>query len=91
VKRSGVSRRTIYELFDGKEAIFRASHAWALAALRRDLHGTGPSRSARPDVAIAAMLNWAAAEPSQALLVPRGTTISLKNCLSCPSACFSHR
>jgi len=72
VERAGVSRRTVYDLFDGKEAIFRAAHARALGALRRHLGGAGvvgDSEPARPDVSLAAMLVWAAAEPDPALLV----------------------
>ncbi len=72
VERAGVSRRTVYELFDGKDAIFRAAHARALAALSWRLHGAGAvgeSEAVRPDITLAALLAWAAAEPSQALLV----------------------
>ncbi len=72
VERAGVSRRTVYELFDGKDAIFRAAHARALAALSQRLHSAGAVgdyEAARPDMALAALLAWAADEPSQALLV----------------------
>lgn len=72
VERAGVSRRTVYELFEGKEAIFRAVHARALGALRRrlrDAGSAGGSDPPRPDVALVALLAWATAEPAQALLV----------------------
>jgi AcrR family transcriptional regulator len=72
VERAGVSRRTVYELFDGKEAILRAAHARALGALRRRLGDGGSVRdsdSPRPAAALAALLAWTHAEPTPALLV----------------------
>jgi AcrR family transcriptional regulator len=72
IERAGVSRRTVYDLFDGKEAIFRAAHAQALGAVRRHLGGSclaGDSERAQPDVALAGLLAWAAAESGPALLV----------------------
>lgn len=72
VELAGVSRRTVYELFDGKAAIFRAAHAGALAALRRRLReadSAGMPGPPQPDAALAALLAWAAAEPAPALLV----------------------
>ncbi len=69
VERSGVSRRTVYELFDGKAGIFDAAHVRALVSLRDCLRGTGSSRPTQPGDVIAALLAWGAAEPSQALLV----------------------
>ena len=68
VKRAGVSRRTVYDLFDGKDAIFRAAHSGALASLRRRLRNAG-SRPVRLDAALDALLTWAVAEPDPALLV----------------------
>ncbi len=72
VEGAGVSRRTVYDLFDGKEAIFHAAHTRALASLRRRLPGVGSagdSEPARTNVALSALLAWATAEPTQALLV----------------------
>lgn len=74
VERAGVSRRTVYDLFDGKEAIFRAAHTRALASLRRrlrDAGSVGDSKAACPDITLTlvALLAWATAEPAQALLV----------------------
>lgn len=79
VESAGVSRRTIYELFDGKEAIFRAAHTRALASLRRRLRGVGSagdSEPARTNVALSALLAWATAEPTQALLIFAPTLVA---------------
>lgn len=79
VERAGVSRRTVYDLFEGKEAIFRAAHARALGTLRRHLRGAGSaggSNPPRPDVALVALLAWATAEPTQALLIFAPTLVA---------------
>lgn len=79
VERAGVSRRTVYDLFDGKEAIFRAAHTRALASLRQRLPGVGSagdSEPARTDVALSALLAWATAEPAPALLVFAPTLVA---------------
>ncbi len=79
VERAGVSRRTVYDIFDGKEAIFRAAHTRALASLRRRLRGAGSagnSEPIRPDITLAALLAWATAEPTQALLVFAPTLVA---------------
>lgn len=79
VERAGVSRRTVYDLFDGKEAIFCAAHTRALASLRRRLRGVGSagdSEPARTNVALSALLAWATAEPTQALLVFAPTLVA---------------
>jgi AcrR family transcriptional regulator len=72
VESAGVSRRTIYELFDGKDAIFRAAHGRALTALGRSLRDAerlDTAGRAGAETSLAALLDWAAAEPAPALLV----------------------
>jgi AcrR family transcriptional regulator len=79
VEGAGVSRRTVYDLFDGKEAIFRAAHTRALASLRRRLPGVGSARDSEPartNVGLSALLAWATAEPTQALLVFAPTLVA---------------
>jgi AcrR family transcriptional regulator/DNA-binding MarR family transcriptional regulator len=69
VARAGVSRRTFYELFDGREDCFLAAFEWGVAQARRVVVGAyGSRRSWRDRVrhGLAALLAFLDAEPELA-------------------------
>jgi AcrR family transcriptional regulator/DNA-binding MarR family transcriptional regulator len=69
VTRAGVSRRTFYELFDGREDCFLATFEWSVAQMRRVLaRAYRPHRSWREGArhAVAALLLLLDSEPGLA-------------------------
>ncbi|HET6571037.1 MAG TPA: TetR/AcrR family transcriptional regulator [Solirubrobacterales bacterium] len=71
IEPAGVSRRTFYELYPGKQGAFLAAHEGALAELTERVSvatGSLPWRRA-VEAAIAAALAFAAASPERALLL----------------------
>ncbi|HWX87972.1 MAG TPA: TetR/AcrR family transcriptional regulator [Solirubrobacteraceae bacterium] len=69
VARAGVSRRTFYELFDGREDCFLAAFDWGVEQARRvmvEAYSTGRSWRERARHALAALLVFLDSEPELA-------------------------
>jgi AcrR family transcriptional regulator len=69
VARAGVSRRTFYELFDGREDCFLAAFEWGVSQARQavvEAYGTQRSWRERVRHALAALLGFLDAEPELA-------------------------
>lgn len=72
VRRSHVSRRTFYELFDSKDSAIRAARGEALKELREALRGACSPDGAWPEglaTGLAESLRFAAADPARARLL----------------------
>ncbi len=72
IDRAGVSRRTFYELYAGKEKAFCASHSEAMALLAEEVRVACEVEAewqGKTAAAIDAALRWAADEPHRAHLI----------------------
>jgi AcrR family transcriptional regulator len=92
VRRAGVSRRTVYELFDGKADLFAAAHAEAFLSmrrlLRRAVRAAGAGASSWPDLVravLAALLDGATAAPDRALLLAAPSLVAGPHVGACHS------
>ena len=71
-RRAGVSRRTFYDLYAGREEAFLAAHERAFAAFAERIEGACAAQPGWPQQvreALAAALDFAATSPDSALLV----------------------
>lgn len=72
IDRAGVSRRTFYQLFDGKDACVFAAHERAFGRLSKEIVGACRTQAAWPDrvaAAVARALAFAVVSPEDARLV----------------------